>query len=171
MTTNMHRIAISLFLSILFSPIAIAGQMYRCPGDGVTTYTTQDIPGGNCKAIFYFSRPGWTVVSASDTLIVATYDSSIVHLKNSVKAWVMYSYRDSQEDRGLFFRSYKELDKYTCGANTVTTLAAVEYSDNDGGGKVMASYQYNNATAADIVPDTIGSTLYEKLCSAKTSSK
>lgn len=165
-------IARVLLLVLLFSPaVAAAGQVYRCVSDGGITYSAKAIKGTECKVIFFTLESGWTVVSASDSVVVSTYDSSVVRRKDGVKVWVMYSYQENQEDRGRYYRSSKELDVYDCHATTVSTLTTIEYLGQHGDGRVMASYQYRNPVPTYIAPETIGSAIFDKFCPAGASAK
>jgi hypothetical protein len=85
------------------------------------------------------------------------------------KAWFIVDLANERTDyAGRKFKSSKELVYFDCSARTSATLYHLTYSDQLGEGNTVwsSSVDKKNVTYLDVVPDSIGETLLDLVCSS-----
>lgn len=114
----------------------------------------------------------WKLVSTSDTSIIYVDTTSIAKSPIGRKAWVWFEYNAPKKIPlsypEKYFTSVVELDHYDCQNRTSAAAQQLSYASAGKSGDVVDSRSIRNVkdTLEDVVPDTVGETLLNFVCSA-----
>lgn len=160
-------LAVSLLLALYHAPL-MADTLYKCIGsDGIPSYTTTQIDGGNCLEISKISAEqgrwrllGFTNESAAVSLDTKTMERN----KSGFTAWVQYVAQPGKKmDAGNGKWPNKLLHRYRieCGPMTMGTLSSVAYQEN---GSILDSSTWPAPLQTPIVPQSIGEMIWSAGC-------
>ena len=105
----------------------------------------------------------WIKASETDAYVEYIDLSTVQKYGNVVKMWSLVDYKNNNHN-GYYFLSSKLLHQYDCQERTSLSLTTVDYTGNMGEGDVVESYDFNDAKPHNIVPGTIGETLWKVAC-------
>lgn len=113
----------------------------------------------------------WQIISGSEKLNVFVDKSSIARSGKYKKAWFMYS--NSTDQTGLVYTSYKvyrsnkALEYFDCEERTTGQIQSTFYAAEFGAGDALGSMilKLPQVMFSEVVPDTIGETMLNYICS------
>lgn len=119
-----------------------------------------------CAALFgqAYASDWFLLLGNSEDSVYVDNSSIKSHGKNVMQAWTMTSYKNVQRVDGYPpYKSLKSLAKYNCKDGTFTSVQNVLYSEENGEGNSVFSYQSVENFQA-FVPDTVGEARYKHVC-------
>lgn len=143
-----------------------AGIVYRCVApDGTPNYTSKKWPGVECKAVFRT----WQPIYSDSNLSISVSPKTIRWNQGRIKAWLLESWIQPQRAPGLEkpYLSLKLFVTHDCAQRTYTEHQRVAYTEAEGTGEFVGSLQNPAPSPADIIPDTVGEVVLERLCAMR----
>ena len=127
------------------------GAVFACFPVGAQTWTSA---GGNGRALY-----------DGDT-------SSIAKHRLGIKMWLRTTYKEPQESTVLHptkfvkqtYQSTLSLFVFDCSERLMGTLQSLEYSEPDGAGETVSSWNKPSPTMSDVVPGSFGANWLDAVC-------
>ena len=111
----------------------------------------------------------WVFIGSVNDVMTYVDTESYKKTGSTVRFWELYNFNEPQSinENSQLYLSYKLKAEVNCNTEESSTLALVYYSENDGKGKVINSFHYNDKEYTHIVPDTLGYSIYKFVCKKK----
>lgn len=111
----------------------------------------------------------WILMGSTDNATSYIDTESYKRTGSIVRFWQLDNFLIPQSVNGnnKFYLSSKAKKEMNCNTEESLLLAIIDYSENDGNGKVVNSFQYDDKQFRHIVPETIGHTIFKFVCNKK----
>ena len=106
----------------------------------------------------------WIEIGGGKELTIYV-ESTFVHKEGDrVKIWTLHNFKTARKATGRTYKSMKMQSEYNCKEETTRILFLSEYSENNGGGKMVYSDSPHNSNWRPVPPDSTSKALLEIAC-------
>jgi hypothetical protein len=111
----------------------------------------------------------WIFMGSTDNATSYVDTESYKRTGSTVRFWQLDNFLIPQSINGSskFYLSSKAKKEMNCNTEESLLLAIIDYSENDGKGKVVNSFQFDDKQFRHIVPESIGHTIFKFVCNKK----
>jgi hypothetical protein len=119
----------------------------------------------------------WKLVGESSTAKVYLDLQSVRFSGSNAKAWFLFDYSAPREVPVSYptktYQSVKQLNQFDCASGTSGVAQSLSFAGTAGEGEVVdsQSIQPTRVSYSDVVPDSVGETMLNRVCSMKKAAK